>query len=134
MSNRQPNLLSLSTELHVQICDYLHPVHSTCLGLVCRRLYAAHFIAHKRVPLNAFTYECPIPSTSLCTVCFLFTHLENWKPPHLKYCAGCHKFCKTHNSRQTHLPHRRCHKCYHQEPGQHSQYWMGSMWPLSPRT
>lgn len=104
-------LLSLSYELHSQILSYLDPVHSMCLGLACKHLYAIHASIYKTppLPLNAFTYECPIPSTDLSTICFLFTHLETWKPPTLKYCGGCHKFCLT--SKHTGQARQRCDRC-----------------------
>lgn len=122
------NILSLPYELHRQILSYLDPVHSMCLGLTCRQLYAIHSSLHKPLPLNAFTYECPIPSTNLSTICFLFTHLETWKAQGLKYCGGCHKFCTTNNS--TGCARGRCDKCFAQEVGSHNLDWMHLKNPL----
>jgi hypothetical protein len=75
MSGTSSQLASLSTELLLQIFSYLDPVHSTCVGLACRRLYQIHFSKHKRIPLNAFTYDCPISKSHLLTMCYLFSHV-----------------------------------------------------------
>lgn len=122
------NILSLSYELHMQILGYLDPVHSMCLGLTCRQLYATHSSLCKPLPLNAFTYECPIPSTNLSTICFLFTHLETWKPRTLKYCGGCHKFCLTNNV--TGPARGRCDRCFSKEGGACNLDWMNLRKPL----
>lgn len=107
------SVLSLSTEIYIQIFSYLDPVHSTCLGLIARRLYKVHFALRRKVPLDSCTYECPIPSTNLCTLCFLHTHLQDWRPRNLTYCGGCHKFCRTSNWNGKHIDllRARCDSC-----------------------
>lgn len=122
------NLLSLPFELHKQILGYLDPVHSMCLGLTCKQLYAIHSSLRKPLPLNAFTYECPISPTNRTSICYLFTHLETWKPSTVKYCGGCHRLCSTNNSTGPALG--RCDKCSAKEPGQHLFDWMRLKEPL----
>jgi hypothetical protein len=45
-------LLNLSTELHLQIFEYLDPVFLTCLGLTCKTLYAIYKQLHGIVGLD----------------------------------------------------------------------------------
>lgn len=120
MAESPHNILGLSTELYMQIFSYLDPVHATCLGLASRTLYAAYIVLHKKLPLDSFTYECPIPSTNHHTLCFLYTHLEAWKPSYLSFCGGCHKFCRPSNSSGVVPPRERCHECSQQELDRHS--------------
>jgi hypothetical protein len=112
MAENPTNVLSLSTELLVQIFGHLDPVHSTCFGLVSRRLWAIHTSLNKKIALDACTYECPVPSTSMFTICFLYTHLRDWKPKSLMYCGGCHKFCR---GKLTTILHSRCDTCRSKE-------------------
>jgi hypothetical protein len=123
MAQSRNNLLSLSTELYMQIFSYLDPIHATCLGLASRKLYAIYVVLHRKLPLDSFTYDCPIPSTNLHTLCFLYTHLENWKPSYLSLCGGCHKFCRPNKSNGVLPPRERCRGCSRQELGQHSPGW-----------
>ena len=116
------NILSLSFELQSQIPSYLDPMHSTCLGLTYKRLYAIHPSLSKITPLDAFTYECLIPSTALSTICFLFTHLESWKPPALNYCGGCRKSCRT--SKASEQARQRCDRCISTHVEYHCFRWL----------
>ena len=122
------NILGPPSQLHKQILNYLDPVHSMCLGLTCRQLYAIHSNPHKPSPLNTFTIECPIPSANLSTICFPFTHLETRRPGGLKNCGGCHQFCSTNNS--TACARGRCDRCFAQEAGSQD---LDSMYLMKPR-
>jgi hypothetical protein len=125
MAENPTNILSLSTELLVQIFGHLDPVHSTCLGLVSRRLWVIHTSLNKKIALDAFTYECPVPSTNMSTICFLYTHLQDWKPKSLIYCGACHKFCRTNNLRGklATILHSRCDTCTSKELGRPRPEW-----------
>ena len=115
-------ILSLSFELQMHILSFLDPVHSMCFALACKQLYAIHSTLHKPLPLNAFTYECPISSSDRVGVCHLFTHLEKWKPSDVKYCGGCHKFCLTNNP--TGGARGRCNRCLEKEVGKQYFDWI----------
>jgi hypothetical protein len=125
MAENPTNVLSLSTELLIQVFGHLDPVHSTCLGLVSRRLWAIYTSLNKKIALDACTYECPVPSTNMSTLCFLHTHLQDWMPKTLIYCGACHKFCRTNNSRgkPVTILHSRCDTCTSIELGQPRPEW-----------
>jgi hypothetical protein len=130
MAESSSLLPALSTELLLQIFSHLDPVHSTCLGLACRRLYHVYSLKHKKIPLDAFTYDCPIPSSNLSTMCYLFHHLEDWKPAHLMHCWRCHKFGESDSFTQTGPLFGKCIACVQHEHN-HSQ---SSSWQFSVHT
>jgi hypothetical protein len=127
-----PKLPNLSTETLLQIFSYLDPVHSTCLGLVCRNLYEIHFSKHKNIPLDAFTYDCPGSKSHLSTMCYLFNHLQDWKPADLIHCWRCHKFCKSNSAAQSGPLLGKCDTCARHEH-EISQYRV-SLWQRSIQT
>jgi hypothetical protein len=132
MSGNHNSILSLPAALQIQIFSYLNPIHSMCLGLSSKQLYTVHCSLHKSIPLNAFTYECPIPSTGLSTLCHLYTHLHDWKPAHLKYCGGCQKFCST-SSHPLDNSRGRCAKCLAKdELGAYRRDWKHLKEPTLP--
>jgi len=130
MARRSSLLPSLPTEALLQIFSYLDPVHSTCLGLACRRLYNVYSLNHRKIPLDAFTYDCPIPDSNLSTMCYLFHHLEDWKPAHLMHCWRCHKFGESNSVAQTGPLSGKCVACVQHE--QNHSY--SSSWQISVHT
>lgn len=116
------NLLSLSPELYAQIFSYLDPVHRTCLALSSKPLYLICRTIYKPLSLDAFTYECPVPLSNQFSLCFLYIHLQEWKPADLKYCGGCHKFCRTSNNISA--GRGRCDRCSANEVGSEFLDWM----------
>ncbi len=134
MAGDHATLPLLSTEILVQIFTYLDPVHSTCLALACRRLYHIHFSKYEnqRIALESFTYDCPIPGSNHFTLCYLFSHLKDWKPKDLVHCWGCHKFCKSNsaNKTQTSPLIGKCESCTRHELELHKS----SRWRLSTQS
>jgi len=130
-SKRRCQLLTLSSELLLEICTYLDSIHSTCFGLTCKRIYILHKSCHCRVPLSAFTYTCPFRyedsvAQRAFTICYLYSHLLEWKPLHLKYCPGCHRFCETRLSggkAKDRTDIETCEKCLLDEARGHSSNW-----------
>ena len=57
ISPSKPRLDTLPLELHFKIMSNLDPCNSACLGLTCKRLYAAHSYIHPKTSLFESTYR-----------------------------------------------------------------------------
>ncbi|KAN0121896.1 hypothetical protein V8E51_000222 [Hyaloscypha variabilis] len=51
------SLLDLPYDIIFEIFDYLHPIHSACLGLTCKAFYPIHWSLHPKIPLHTATLD-----------------------------------------------------------------------------
>ena len=58
-SRSPPNLVTIPTELLLQIFKFLDAVPSGCLGLTCKRLYFLHKQIYRKVSLDSYSMHYP---------------------------------------------------------------------------
>jgi len=80
-------LITLPSELYLQLFDLLGPADSTLLGLTCKSFYTIHRAIHGSVPLNSRTVPSREEGKGSCLREELGEVLENqeWIPYTLKY-------------------------------------------------
>jgi len=74
-------LLTLSSDIILEIFDRLSPISSTCLGLTCKTFYTIHREIHGSVDLNtSSSYEitCPMGGESKIAEGKLHVFLHGW--------------------------------------------------------
>lgn len=99
-----PRLCALPTELHFEIFSYLDNIDATCFGVTCKNTYGVYKATHPVVPLNqrrlgpnnleSAWKRLGERGCSHCGIyrCELHTHLANWIPKDLEYCAMKNKY------------------------------------------
>ncbi|KAL3424314.1 hypothetical protein PVAG01_03595 [Phlyctema vagabunda] len=99
-----PSLRALPTELHFEIFSYLDKIDATCLGVTCKNAYGVYQATHSVVPLNQrrvgpnkLESAWKHLAKQACTHCGIYrcelhTHLADWMPENLEYCAMKAKF------------------------------------------